>query len=221
MTRVETIGDCTLYLGDCRDILPTLPKVDAVVTDPPYGLGDKWQGGKVKWPLHHQSDMAWDAATLDIVLTLPDMADHAIIWGGHLYDLPQRSGWLVWDKIVRDFTSGVMEFAWSTLDQPIKAFNFSHGALASEGKTHPTQKPLPLMKWCIEQLPSSTETILDPFMGSGTTLVASVKLGRRGIGIEIDPGYFDIACKRIEAAYRQPDLFVAPPAPKPIQEALL
>lgn len=220
MARVETIGDCTLYLGDCREILPTLGPVDAVVTDPPYGLGEKWQGGKAKWPLHHQNGMAWDSQTLDIVLDLPSKATHAIIWGGHLYDLPPKSGWLVWDKIVRNFTSGVMEFAWSTIEQPIKAFNYAHGELAAEGKVHPTQKPLPLMRWCIGQLPPSCSTILDPFMGSGTTGVACVKLGRKFVGIEIDENYFNIACLRIAGAYAQPDLFVEAEA-KPKQMDML
>ena len=214
MTRKETIAEgVTLYLGDCREILPTLGRVDAVVTDPPYGLGDKWQGGKAKWPLHHQHGMAWDAKTLDYVLELPRIADHAIIWGGHLYELPPKSGWLVWDKIVRNFTSGVMEFAWSTLDQPIKAINCSHGELASEGKLHPTQKPLTVMQWCIDQLPASCASIIDPFMGSGTTGVAAVKMGRQFTGIELDPKYFEIACRRIEAATRQTDLFIDKPVP--------
>ena len=83
------------------------------------------------------------------------------------------------------------------------------------GKQHPTQKPVALMRWCLEFLPDA-ETILDPFMGSGTTLVACAKMGRKGIGIELDPDYFDIACKRVEEAYAQPDLFVAPPT-KPEQ----
>ena len=92
------------------------------------------------------------------------------------------------------------------------ASNYSHGALASEGKRHPTQKPLPLMEWCLTHVPDA-RIILDPFMGSGTTGVACVKLGRKFIGIEISEDYFDIACKRIEEAYRQPDFFVEPPAP--------
>lgn len=220
MNRIETIGDATLYFGDCREILPTLGKVDAVVTDPPYGLGDKWQGGKAQWPLHHLNGMAWDATTLAYVLELPAVAKHSIIWGGHLYALPPRSGWLVWDKIVRNFTSGVMEFAWSTLNQPIKAMNYAHGELATEGKLHPTQKPVPLMKWCIKQLPDDCHTILDPFMGSGTTGVAAVKLGRKFIGIEIEPKYFDIACRRIDEAAKQPDMFIEKPKPMK-QEAML
>ena len=89
-----------------------------------------------------------------------------------------------------------------------------------DGKEHPTQKPLDVMKWCIERLPSGCSTILDPFMGSGTTGVACVKLGRKFIGIEIEPKYFDIACKRISEALKQPDFFVEKPKPAK-QEALL
>lgn len=204
------IGKATLYLGDCQDILPTLPPVDAVITDPPYGLGDKWQGGKDKWPLHHEDGMAWDAAVSDHVVRLHEMADVLVIWGGHLYPLPPARGWLIWDKIVRNFTSGHCEMAWTTIDQPIRAFNFSHGALATEGKHHPTQKPLALMEWCIEQA-GMPETILDPFMGSGTTGVAAVRLGRKFIGIEREPRYFEIAVERITNAQRQENLFDSAP----------
>lgn len=215
MSRIEHLAEgVTLYLGDCREILPTLGKVDAVVTDPPYGLGDKWQGGKAKWPLHHQDGMAWDACTVDYVLELPSIATHAVIWGGHLYALPPTRGWLVWDKIVRNFTSGHCEFAWSTLDQPVRALSLAHSELTptGDGKWHPTQKPIALMKWCLGFLPNAS-TILDPFMGSGTTGVAAVKLGRRFIGIEIEPKYFDIACRRIDEAMKQPDLFIEKPKP--------
>lgn len=200
------IGNATLYLGDCREILPALPRVDAVVTDPPYGLGNMWQGGKGKWPLHHQDGMAWDAHTSDAVLGLADFADKLIIWGGHLYPLPPARGWLIWDKIVRKFTSGHCEMAWTNIDQPIRAFNFSHGALATEGKLHPTQKPLDLMKWCIDQI-GPARTILDPFMGSGTTGVAAVQMGRSFFGIEREKKYFDIACERIARAHAQGCLF--------------
>ena len=213
MTEPTVIGDCTLYCGDCLEILPTLGKVDAVVTDPPYGLGDKLRiGGFKKWPLMqaHMVPATWDnepSAALSVAL---DAADHAIVWGGNYYPLPPKRGWLIWDKIVRSFSSGHVEMAWTTIDQPTRAFNYAHGELASEGKLHPTQKPLPLMTWCLGFLPDA-HTILDPFMGSGTTGVACAKLGRRFVGIEIEPRYFDIACKRIEDAYRQPDMFVEPP----------
>ena len=204
--RVEQIGDCTLYLADCLDVMKDMPdnSVDCVVTDPPYGLGDKWQGGKVRWHLHH-GKMGWDSEiSMERVIAAIKISNKAIIWGGHLYGLPACRGWLVWDKIIRNFTSGHCELAWTTIDQPIRAFNLSHGELASEGKVHPTQKPLPLMEWCL----SFTQgTVLDPFMGSGTTGVACVNLGRKFIGVEIDEDYFDIACRRIAEAYQQPRLF--------------
>ena len=209
--RMEQIGDATLYLGDCLEILPTLPKVDAVITDPPYGLGDKWQGGTAKWPLARGGAECrqWDMQTHPAVVTLPTYAATCIIWGGNYYPLPPARGWLLWDKIVRQFSSGHAEMAWTTLDQPVRAFNYAHGELASEGKYHPTQKPLPLMRWCVG---FTAGTVLDPFMGSGTTGVACAQLGRKFIGIEIEPRYFDIACRRIEDAYRQQPLIPHQPA---------
>jgi len=201
--RREVIGDATLYLGDCLEILPTLPKVDAVITDPPYGLGDKLDGAQIgsKWGKHFGCGAPeWDKQTHPLVAELPRVASQCIIWGGNYYPLPPMRGWLLWDKIVREFSSGHAEMAWTTLDQPVRAFNYAHGQLASEGKYHPTQKPLPLMKWCVS---FTTGAVLDPFMGSGTTGVACMNLGRKFIGIEIEPKYFDIACERIENAQRQ------------------
>ena len=221
MREPVVIGDCTLYLGDCREILPTLGKVDAVVTDPPYGLGELLgrpsEGGK--WSkLFGEGAPAWDKQIHRSLYDALKLAPNAVVWGGNYYDLPPRRGWLIWDKIVRNFSSGHVEMAWTTIDQPTRAFNYARCELASEGKFHPTQKPLPLMEWCVEQLPSCT-IILDPFMGSGTTGVACVKLGRKFIGIEIEPKYFDIACKRIEAATKEPRLPL--PEPKPVQTSLL
>lgn len=209
--REEHIGAARLILGDCREVLPTLGKVDAVVTDPPYGLGDKLRiGGHAKWPLMRADGVPWDDAPSDAVPIAIALAGHSIIWGGNYYVLPPRRGWLIWDKIVREFSTGHCEMAWTTLDQPIKAFSYAHGQLANEGKQHPTQKPEPLMRWCV----AMTEgTVLDPFMGSGTTGVACAKLGRKFIGIEIEPKYFDIACKRISEASRQADLFIKQPEP--------
>lgn len=220
VSRVEVIGDCRLILGDCLEILPTLPRVDAVVTDPPYGMGDKLRiGGFKKWSVMRANGTPWDDEAPSVVQLFPDLAAQAIIWGGQFYPLPMQRGWLVWNKIIRNFSTSVCELAWTNLDQPVDCFDYSHGQLATEGKQHPTQKPLPLMQWCIGFLPDA-ETILDPFMGSGTTGVACVNLGRKFIGIEIEPRYFDIACRRIEEAYKQPRLF-AEPQPKPKQEALL
>jgi site-specific DNA-methyltransferase (adenine-specific) len=228
MSRVEHLAEgVTLYLGDCREILPTLWLVDAIVTDPPYGLAEKWSGGsaasKSRWKLADGGDgTVWDDKAPDFLPDALKIARHSIVWGGHLFGLPSRRGWLVWNKIIRNWSSGECEFAWTTLDQPIRAFDYSHGQLVHENKEHPTQKPEPLMRWCIQQLPEDCYSILDPFMGSGTTGAAAVKLGRKFIGIEIEPKYFDIACRRISDALARPDMFVeAPKAIKPKQEKML
>lgn len=215
--REEIIGNARLILGDCREVLPTLSGVDAVVTDPPYGLGKLWSvGGDGEWPLRDK-DMKhggnWDAQKLSWLER--ELFRHfgscdLIVWGGHLYDFPPARGWLVWDKM-QEHSTGHCELAWSNVDQPIRRFNYARAQLASEIKEHPTQKPVALMQWCLGFLPDAN-TILDPFMGSGTTGVACARLGRRFIGIEIEERYFDIACRRIEQAYRQPDLFVPPPS---------
>lgn len=224
MSREEIIGDCRLILGDCRDILPTLGPVDAVVTDPPYGLGDKWQGGgggkKSSWRFDPSEAMAWDGDTAEGVLALADYAPEVIIWGGNYYALPPSRCWLLWDKKQNDqWTTGQAEMAWTSLDRPVRVFRFAQCEQANEGrKDHPTQKPLSLMEWCLKWV--SGQTVVDPFMGSGTTGVACVNLDRFFIGIEREPSYFDIACRRIEEAYKQPRLFAEPVA-KPVQEALL
>ena len=221
MTRVETIGNATLYLGDCREILPTLPKVDAVITDPPYGLGDKLSttAGVGKWgKLHQEGGHDWDTAIPENIAEVIAAGNDAIVWGGNYFDLPPRRGWLLWDKIVREFSSGHAEMAWTTLDQPVRSFNYANAQLASEGKEHPTQKPLPLMLWCLSFLPKA-QTILDPFMGSGTTGVACAQSGRSFTGIERERKYFDIACERISRAYAQGRLF-EPSQPKPEQQEI-
>ena len=210
MGDVVQIGDATLYHGDCLEILPTLPKVDAVITDPPYGMADLWNAPNVprrrKWHLFGEGEIIkWDKPQ-DIVLTLPKLADKVVIWGGQFYTLPISRAWLVWNKIIRNFSTGVCELAWTNLNRPIDAFDYSHGQLAIEGKVHPTQKPVPLMVWCIHHA-SPCETILDPFMGAGSTGVACANLGRKFIGIEIERKYFDIACERIDNAYRQKRMF--------------
>lgn len=222
---IERIGEATLYLGDCRDVLPFIQFADALITDPPYGLGDRWKGGRAttraRWKLNDGGElMAWDD---DAPEEIPEIVAHArksIIWGGHYFKLPPSRAWLVWNKIIRNWSSGECELAWTNLDQPVRAFDYSHGELATEGKVHPTQKPLPLMKWCLSFVPDA-ELILDPYMGSGSTGVAAVKAGRRFIGIERDPKFFAIACRRIRDAYAQPDLFVRAPDPKPEQLSLL
>ena len=198
--RVEHIGDCTLYLGDCREILPTLGKVDAVVTDPPYGIGIAANPVRQK----HQK-MDWDASTPEAPLfdLMRLMSRRQIIWGGNYFDLPPTQCFLVWDKVQpENFSLAMCEIAWTNMASPAKMFK---RPVVSYDKSHPTQKPRELMEWCLGRIPEAV-TVLDPFMGSGTTGVACVKLGRKFIGIEIEPKYFDIACKRVAAAVAEPRL---------------
>jgi len=210
------IGNATLYLGDCRDILPTLGKVDAVVTDPPYGIGedggDKNRRRGYK-PLVVHEKLSWDKERpqKEIFDTIRECSDAQIIWGGNYFAdfLPPSMGWLYWDKKMGgDFSDG--ELAWTSQKRAVRDFSKSPFAGLSGGhdRVHPTQKPVDLMKWCINFLPNA-QTILDPFLGSGTTGVAAAQMGRKFIGIEREPKYFDIACKRIEDAQKQGDLFIS------------
>lgn len=199
--RKEVIGNATLYLGDCMEVMPILDKVDAVVTDPPYGIGKKMGGGSwsykeemSKWDL--KAEQSWIDEILK--LNLP-----SIIWGGNYFITPPSRCWLVWKKPYFPSMADC-ELAYCSFDKNTKCWEGNR----SEGdKQHPTQKPIALMKWCITHLPENTNTILDPFMGSGSTGVAAVQMGREFIGIELDEKYFDIACKRIEDAQRQGDFF--------------
>lgn len=206
------IGSARLICADCRDVLPTLEKVDAVVTDPPYGFlaGASGQGaGKLKGRKLNIANTDWDIAP-DIALILEIIAKggDAIVWGGNYFALPPCRGVLIWDKQQPWPNFSAAEIAWTTLNRPCAMYRLS-SSLGDKGENnpHPTVKPLELMKWCLGFLPD-TQTVLDPFMGSATTGVAAVQMGRRFIGIEREPKYFDIACKRIEDAQRQGDLFI-------------
>ena len=211
------IGDCTLYLGDCMAVLPELGHIDAILTDPPYGIG--FGKSHTKWSANRKTVLGdWDDVAPDLTPLLT-VADQIIIWGGERFSLPVSRGWLTWVKpdAPRTFTS--TEFAWTNQDKPARHLLHSISATNAERVGHPTQKPLRLMKWCLEQFPEACRVILDPFMGSGTTGVACIKMGKQFIGIEREAAYFEIACKRIEEAYKQPDMFVQPVA-KPVQEGL-
>lgn len=206
--RREVIGNATLYLGDCLEILPTLPKVDAVITDPPYGIASIWSKGSERhgWgkanaeavTRNQWDDKPLDKAACDLLLTAAD--DH-IIWGGNYFPLPQSRCWLVWNKPERNFSLAEAELAWTSKDAVVRVFD---GPRSDQGREHPTQKPIALMRWCVAK---TKGTVLDPFMGSGTTGAACMELNRPFIGIEIEPKYFDIACQRIENAQRQERLF--------------
>jgi DNA modification methylase len=213
IVKEERIGGQRLILGDCLEVMPLLDKVDAVVTDPPYGIGIADNPVRQK---HARKD--WDAAAVgnEHLQAIRAISSEQIIWGGNYFDLPPSRGFLIWDKKQpENFSLAMCEQAWWSRDTNAKVFSKS---VLGYHKSHPTQKPIALMEWCLGFLPDA-KTILDPFMGSGTTLVACQQLGRHGIGIELDPEYFDIACRRVDQATRQPDLFIAPPA-KPVQEGM-
>lgn len=226
------IGRATLYNADCREILPTLGKVDAVVTDPPYGinadkaaksaaelrkaneakpLGQRSKAGR-GWADYGETN--WDAARpdRDLMQLVLAAGKHSIVWGGNYFPdvLPSNplAKWLVWDKGQEGFSLADCEFAWCSFEGAIRRKLYPRALALQDGKEHPTQKALAVMLWCIDQLPKGCETIADPFLGSGTTGVAAVQMGRNFIGIEREPKYFDIACKRIEDAQRQGDFFV-------------
>ncbi|MGI9489071.1 MAG: DNA-methyltransferase [Geminicoccaceae bacterium] len=232
MIEPVTIGNATLYCGDCLEIMPTLGKVDAVVTDPPYGINIGGAGtiggaGKIthatKYGKHEWDKVGLNQKQFDLIRE----ADEWIIWGAnHLTDIVGSfPGALIWDKKCQNGwndTFSDAEIAATNIITRTKVYRHLWvGALrVDEGSTerfHPTQKPFALMKWCLSFV--SGQIILDPFMGSGTTGVACAKFGRKFIGIEIEPKYFDIACKRIEEAYAQPDLFIPEPL-KPKQEVM-
>ena len=225
--REEIIGDCRLILGDCRDVLPTLGRVDAVVTDPPYGI--EYKSHLENLGAQRFEAIVNDDGNLDLrsILTF---APIVLSFGANCYphQLPHRGRWLCWDKRTIDGSADKMmgspfELAWASKTSGFdKIVRVLHGGVvnADGGKReHPTQKPVSVMIQAIQWVANDAQTILDPFMGSGTTGVACVNLGRKFIGIEREPKYFDIACKRIAEAYKQPRLFDEP-APKPVQEAL-
>lgn len=216
--RKEVIGNAELYLGDCLEILPTLPKVDAVITDPPYGIGYIHSGGKTKGvagPSRH----AGVAITGDDRPFNPSVLldfENVILWGADHYSgsLPITGRWLIWDKrcgVTPERDQADCEIAWHSKKGVSRMFRHVWDGMIKdsekgEPRVHPTQKPIILMQWCIEQS-MTAGVVFDPFMGSGTTGVACANLGRKFIGIEIEPKYFDIACERIENAQRQQRLF--------------
>lgn len=214
--RKEIIGDCTLYLGDCEAIMPSLGRFGAVVTDPPYGIGASAGVGKYGRQKFQDTDKKWDTAAIGAatVKMLLDAGDDVIIWGGNYFPLPPSRAFLVWDKGAgfrgRDFAE--CELAWWSRDANARVL--SRDPLASgdyRDKQHPTQKPVAVMEWCLG-LVSQARSIVDPFMGSGSTGVACTRFRRPFVGIEIDEGYFDIACDRIRHALLQPDMFAPPRA---------
>ncbi len=212
------IGNAELWLGDCRDIIPTLPRSDACVTDPPYGIGygsllkGKGDGygnaDKNGWKDYGAPEWDQERPPKDVFDLILGCSDIQIIWGGNYFTdyLRPTMQWLVWDKGQRDFSLADCEFAWSSQNKAARIFNYARALALKDGKEHPTQKPVALMEWCMSLIPNA-KTILDPFMGSGTTGVAAMNLQRKFVGIERESRYFDVACRRIEDAQRQAPMF--------------
>jgi len=233
--RVQ-IGDCVLYQGDCLQVMPALGKVDAVVTDVPYGISQKSNGLRRldygDWD--HESATPSAMAAISRLRSVPSI----IAWcdwrqlSAMASSAPGRSErTLTWAKPNPPVLNGQSLFLSATEHAfygKLPGAWFSGGCIKSfwigpppPDREHPTQKPVWLMMECVKATVASGATCFDPFMGSGTTGVACVNLGRKFIGIERDPDYFDICVKRITDAHRQADLFVAKPATiQPSQEAL-
>ena len=234
--REERIGNQRLLLGDCLQVMPTLGRFDAVVTDPPYGINlntdnSRFSGGNAASVSRRGNGVgsaggkriANDAVAFDPSPVVGAGKQH-IVWGwNNSPDKLPAGACLVWikrnDEAFGSFLSDA-ELAWMSKGHGVYCRrDLSNNAIALE-RVHPTQKPVALMEWCLGFLPDA-KTILDPFMGSGTTLVACQRLGRHGIGIEIDPEYFEIACRRVDEAARQPDLLIPETRTAPVQESLL
>jgi site-specific DNA-methyltransferase (adenine-specific) len=220
MTPYYEHGGITIYHGDCRDVieqwegLRTQP-FDLLLTDPPYGIGVAKTGrvgsdrrtksnGYAVLDATDFGDVTWDGDTCaDVMPRLRALAVHQIIFGGNYYDLPPSRCWLVWDKANEATDFADCELAWTNLDKAVRKLTFRwNGMLQGAGvpkeqRLHPTMKPEPVMRWALIHVPGDVKTVLDPFMGSGTTLVAAKRLGRQAVGIEREERYCEIAAKRL------------------------
>ena len=212
MGRVERIGDATLYLGDCRDVLPTLDNIDAVITDPPYGIGFQSNHRLEKW-----DDITNDNNQDCLRMASSIKASHSKYifcrWD-NLVDVPKPKSLITWVK--NNWSMGDLDGEHARQTETILFYRgdkhfFPKGrpqdvirAPRTGNEFHPSEKPVGLMAAIVEW---TNGTVVDPFMGSGSTGVACVNLGRKFIGIEIEKKFFDIACLRIEEASKQPDFF--------------
>jgi site-specific DNA-methyltransferase (adenine-specific) len=201
MTPYYDDGTCVIYHGDCREIVPVLPTFDLLLTDPPYGIG---RDGSKESTGSHGGRKAYDFLGWDtdrppswLLQMLCARTRKQVIWGGNFFveALSPSMKWLVWDKGQRiDQSDG--ELAWTSLDGALRIFTMNRVELMKDGAVHPAQKPERLMRWCITQA-GDVNSVLDPFIGSGSTLVAAKRLGKRAVGIEIEEKYCEIAAKRL------------------------
>lgn len=214
MTPYYDRDGITIYCGDCLDVMPRLePGSFDLLTDPPYGLGEKWTGGT--WftqNVYANDKVNWDTGINQKGVNLAiEICNESIIWGGNYYNLPPSRCWFSWNKNDNMPTMADFELAWTNFDRPSKQFNHSRNGWVRQ---HPTEKPLALISWCVNQL--SGANILDPFLGSGTTLVAAQREGRRAVGIEINEDYCQVAVERL----KQPSFWSLPVEPKLAAEQL-
>jgi site-specific DNA-methyltransferase (adenine-specific) len=191
----------TLYNADCLDVLREIGHIPgSIITDPPYGIGSIWKGGKGHgWGKARQEGVVrnqWDSSvpSKEVIDLILEIAPRICIWGGNYFQLPVSRGWLVWNKPERGFTLAEAELAWTNKDTVIRVFD---GKRSDSNRVHPTQKTIELMEWTIEKIAETDDVILDPYAGSGTTLVAARKMGHRAIGIEISKEYCDIIVRRL------------------------
>jgi DNA modification methylase len=183
----------TIYHGDCREIVPTLGRFDLLLCDPPYGLGDRMQGGTWGGSAKYDKMREWDTQAPDLYFLLA-LNYPTIVWGGNYFALPASRCWLSWSKTNVVQTMASMELAWTNFDRPAKEWR---GPVGKHDLGHPTQKPLALMSWCISLAGDTAQTILDPFAGSCTTARAAKDLGRKCVCIEREERYCEIGAKRM------------------------
>ena len=233
--REERIGNQRLILGDCLEVMPLLGRFDACVTDPPYGIGFPYNS-------HEDTPENLEALIQGMVPVARKMASRVVITPGNtnVFRYPPADwigawtwdtttarcfwGWSQWQPILlygEDVWPGT-----NSKGGPLKSdrIHFSGGEAKinhADGGGHTCPKPLAFMEKLIGRFTKFGDSVLDPFMGSGTTLVACQRMGRHGTGIELDPDYFDIACKRVDEAARQPDLLIPETQPKPTQETFI
>jgi len=227
MQKKIVAENVTLYLADCYDVIELIGRVDALISDPPYGI-NYVRGKRPRRSGWHRGGGADRHAGIKIIgdnypfdpAPFVDLANDVILWGAdHFYPrLPACGRFLAWNKLGNRLNGWDsfcdVEFAWHSAEGAARIFNWQwkgivgnkHGENNSV-RDHPTQKPIALMRWCISQCSGPAKMILDPFMGAGTTGVAAVQLGRGFIGVEIEERYFKVALQRIGEARRQDDLF--------------
>lgn len=217
-----------LYHGKAEEILPELPQFDALVIDPPYGIGEasgknKTRGmryGRNKQPgLNHAlavskdyGDQSWDDKPIspELMQLARDHGRWQVIFGGNYYALPPTSCWLVWDKMNGNTDFADCELAWTNLKKAVRQIRYQWHGMIRDGddvRVHPTQKPVDVMRWCLGHLPEDAKTVLDSFMGSGTTAVACIRTGKEFVGIEQEANHFESAVARVEAEFARCPLF--------------